>query len=179
MGRNKALIPIEGRPLVSRIVEAALPLTDSVWIAANDAEPYRFLGLPVVADAYPDRGPLAGLEAALRAAGRDLMLALACDLPAIRTELLEGLVAAVADWDAVIPRTEDGRTHPLTAVYRQTCLPRIRAHLEANLNKVTDIFKDNGLRVRWLSPAEGGFAAADLTNLNEPADLERIARNIW
>jgi molybdopterin-guanine dinucleotide biosynthesis protein A len=82
--------------------------------------------------------------------------------------------------DAVIPRSEAG-TEPFHAVYRrQTCLPHVRAALEAGKRRVDAWFLQ--VFIRYLEPAE--IIAYDpgqhaFLNINIPEDLmqaERIAR---
>src|SRR5262245_66652886 len=70
MGRNKALVEVGGRPLITRVAEQASHLTNQVFLSANDATPYRFLGLPARHDLYPGQGPLCGLHAASKGSHR-------------------------------------------------------------------------------------------------------------
>src|SRR5688572_20417127 len=84
MGRNKALIPLDGCPIITRLACEAGQLTDQIIISANDIPVYESLGLPIVPDVYQGQGPLAGLHAAMTYSERPLLLALACDLPAVK-----------------------------------------------------------------------------------------------
>jgi molybdopterin-guanine dinucleotide biosynthesis protein A len=77
-------------------------------------------------------------------------------------------------FDAVIPRTPDGWAHPLAAVYRRACLPVIEGALQKKANKFIDAFPGDDLRVRWLTPDDGGFSDGDLANINTPEDLRRF-----
>ena len=175
MGCNKALLPVEGVPLIQRLAHLLEPITDQVFISANDPAPYAFLGLPVLSDIHAGQGPLAGLHAAMIRCDRPVMLLLACDLPCVQEPLLRKLIAEIDAQDAVIPMTSDSRVHPLCAVYRRTCFPAIEQNLIEGKNKMTDVFKTNSLRVRYLSSERGGFSDDELCNLNHPEDL-RILR---
>jgi len=179
MGFNKALLQLDGRPLIQRILQLVRPLTDQVLVSSNDPSPYEFLGLPVIADVFKGQGPLAGLHAAMLHSPRSLFLLLACDLPKLRESLLGQLVLSVEGFDAVVPRTADGGKHPLCAVYRRTCLPVIEGNLRTGTNKVSDIFAASLLRVRWLRAEEGGFSDFDLANLNSPEDLTAYRLDRW
>ena len=171
MGFNKALLPINGRALIMRVLDQVQLLTDEILLSANDSSAYVCLGLPMVGDVFKSQGPLAGLHAAMLQSTRSLFLLLACDMPNLRESLLRTLISSAAGFDAAVPRTADGRCHPLCAVYRRTCLPTVERNLEWKVNRVTDIFIGSLLRVRWLDEAEGGFCEADLANLNSPQDL--------
>src|SRR5262245_23446477 len=172
MGRNKALIQVESSPLIARLAEQALRLTNQVFVSSNDTGLYDFLGLPALPDLYPGQGPLAGLHAAFKNTDRPLVLLLACDLPALHEVMLRRLLDFSEGHDVVIPRTTDGRLHPLCAVYRRTCLDILEQNLRRGINKMTELFRDGSLRIKFVDGSDGRFEDADLRNLNTPEDLE-------
>ncbi len=177
MGCDKALLEIRGQPLIQNLADAALAVTDEVLIAADDGRPYAFLDFPVIPDMYPGHGPLAGLHAAMRHSTRDRFLLLACDLPNVRAETLRRLIVSCSpDRDVIVPRSADGRSHPLCAVYRRTSLPFIERNLKSGANKVLDLVRDPGLRVHFLDPGAGCFQDSDFLNLNSKKDLEEYLR---
>jgi molybdopterin-guanine dinucleotide biosynthesis protein A len=169
MGRNKALIPLQGRTMISRLAGEAGRLTDQILISANNIPDYESLGLPIVPDVYKGQGPLAGLHAAMTYSERPLLLALACDLPSVKESFLRLLVRVAEGYDAVIPVTADGLPHPLCAVYRRSCLTALERNLEAGVNKITEVLKS--LSVKWLPESPANFLAQDVCNLNTPEDL--------
>ena len=174
MGRNKALINIDGRPLVEIMAERVAPLADKVFISSNSPELFDFLPFPVVPDLCPEQGPLSGLHAVMKGHIFTLYITLACDLPGLPASLIRHMLDVSEGFDAVIPRTPDGWAHPLAAVYRRACLAVIEDALQKKANKFIDAFPGDGLRVRWLTPEEGGFSAGDLANINTPEDLRRF-----
>lgn len=171
MGCNKALLPLDGRTLIQTVADRVRPLTDQLLLSSDDQTSYRFLDLPTVPDLFRGQGPLAGLHAAMLQSSRELFILLACDMPALHEDLLHRLVSSAGGFDAVIPRTSDGRIHPLCAVYRRTCFPSIESNLRMGINRVTDIFILSDLQVRWLDAAVSGFMDQDFVNLNTPEDL--------
>jgi molybdopterin-guanine dinucleotide biosynthesis protein A len=171
MGRNKAMIPLQGRPMISRLAGEAGRLTDQILISANETQLYDSFGLPVVPDIYKGQGPLAGLHAAMSHSERPLLLALACDLPAVTEPFLRLLVRVAEGYDAVIPVTSDGRPHPLCAVYRRSCLIAIERNLHAGVNKITNVLKNSSLNINWLPEGPKNFLVQDVCNLNTPEDL--------
>jgi molybdopterin-guanine dinucleotide biosynthesis protein A len=90
MGRDKATMEVEGRPLGMRPVEALGPLVAEVVVAGR-ALPG--LEARVVADALPGAGPLAGVVAGLRVVRTPLAVAVACDMPS----LVPAVVAMLLD----------------------------------------------------------------------------------
>ncbi len=178
MGRDKAFIEINGRPMITRLVNLLACLTDQIIISANDHALFEHLGFPVVADIYAGQGPLAGLHAVMAHSPRPLVLLLACDLPGIHKGLLHRLIDLSDGFDAVIPRSTDGLTHPLCAVYRRTCMEFIEANLARHKNKMVGFLEDSPLTVRWLESKEGSFVDQDLFNLNSPKDLDDYIASI-
>jgi molybdopterin-guanine dinucleotide biosynthesis protein A len=165
MGRDKALLTLEGEPLVARIAGIVEAVTGSATII-GPPERYAHLGFEVIADRVAGAGPLGGIETALGLGRAPWNLVLACDLPAVDAALLRLLVdrAAGSRADCVIPRTAG--PEPLCAVYSESCAEHFRAALEAGVRKVTDALA--GLEVDWIEAPN----FHKLTNLNTPKDLE-------
>lgn len=174
MGFNKALLEIEGSPLIRILIDRILPITNHILISSKDAADYQFLNFPVIPDRYQEHGPLAGVHAAMLEHVAPLYLVLACDLPNLQTQLLHNLLAFAEGFDAAIPHSRDGMAHPLCAAYRRTCLLPIEDALQRGAKKVITTFLESSLRIRWISPNEGQFEDADLANINSPEDLRRL-----
>jgi molybdenum cofactor guanylyltransferase len=166
MGVDKALLGIEGRPLALRAADEVARVCGSVALA-GDAEKYRDLGLRVVPDEFPGAGPLAGVEAALRASSAPWNLIVACDMPALDPSIFEALFAAAGEADGALPQYPDGRVEPLCAVYHKRCHAVIRAALETGFRKVTDSLRP--LAIRYLRvDSDAPFA-----NLNTPEEFRK------
>lgn len=98
-------------------IGAAAPAAPVVLVGS--AEPYTHLGLRQLEDEPTGIGPLGGLHALLlEAARRDCsyVLALSCDLPFIRRDILRRLVEEQPEAGAIFFRTE-GVDNPLIARY--------------------------------------------------------------
>ncbi|CAN5901704.1 molybdenum cofactor guanylyltransferase [soil metagenome] len=93
-GLPKGLARVDDIRIADRILAALRGATDSQLVVSNDARAAEwFPSLPVVADAVPGLGPLAGIESALRAAGGASILVVAWDMPFVTTPLLRGMRA--------------------------------------------------------------------------------------
>lgn len=172
MGTNKALLEVAGAGMLRRTAALLRPLVGELFIVADDAETYADLGLPVVPDIFPGRGPAGGIHAALRHAAHPFVLCTACDMPHLGRPLLELLLgAARPEDDAVLPRI-GGRPEPLIAVYGRGALPAFeRAIVSGRLSVLHAL---EGLRVRYIDEAD--LEAADpglrsFINVNTPKDL--------
>jgi len=139
MGRDKALLPFRGRPLVGHVATQARAVTDNITLV-GDVSRYANLGYPVIPDLFPGSGPLAGIHAALARTHSEWNLILACDMPQVTAEFLVRLVARAEAGRAaaVIPVGPDGVTQPLCAVYHHQCASAVAHALENHIHKVTE-----------------------------------------
>ncbi|WP_419857265.1 molybdenum cofactor guanylyltransferase [Candidatus Palauibacter irciniicola] len=158
LGRDKPLVEIGGRTVLSRILGATAQFEDTV-LAVREVPPFRRAlaadgwepgaesagppgsvtlrspegrALLVVPDPVPDLGPLAGLASGLGAARGAICVVLAGDLPFVTPDLvdrLSGELASDAESDAVVPHAR-GQAQPLCAAYRRE-VGRLAARLVA------------------------------------------------
>ncbi len=125
MGRDKALIPFLGQPLISRVIQRLAPIADEIVITTNRPQDFQFLAYPLIPDLIPGRGALGGVYTALSSAANPLVAVVACDMPFVNARLIDAqrTVLITQNADLVIPRY-DGGQEPLHAVYdRDSCLP--------------------------------------------------------
>lgn len=127
MGRDKALLPWGGMPLVVHVAQVVAGATGSATLV-GPRERYGELGWPLVEDEVSGEGPLGGLIAALAASTAERSLVVACDMPWLEVESLRCLMQYICDADVVVARSERG-IEPLCAVYQRRCLPVLRSAL--------------------------------------------------
>lgn len=176
MGRDKALLPFRGEPLLARTLRLALGTGCPVLVVGRAAAPgVDAAGAAFVEDEVPGRGPLGGLLTALHAGGGDVVL-LACDMPDLEPAALAWLLAAAEGRgrDGLVTRTRarplaaGGRLQPLFSVYCAACGPLAAEQVRRGRLAMREFI------------ARGAFAFADLPehlsgclrNVNTPADLE-------
>lgn len=137
IGGDKALQLLRGRPLIDWVLEAVAPQSGEVLINANaHAATFAARGCRVIADHLPDSaGPLAGVQAALRAARCDWVASVPCDTPFLPADLIAKLFAAIGSNEAAVAVVE-GRRQPAVALYRKDVLPKLDALLENGGRKV-------------------------------------------
>jgi molybdopterin-guanine dinucleotide biosynthesis protein A len=174
MGRDKALIQVEGDPLVVRVASRMSRAADPVTLAPGHAGRLSDFGYPEVADDPPGVGPLGGLVGGLAASPHHLLAAVAVDMPFVSPELLMLLANLHDGEDAVVPVTDSG-VEPLHAVYAKTALPGLRQASAEGRFVLRAILE--GLRVRLVEEEEwrradpsGRFAL----NVNRPEDLNGL-----
>ncbi len=179
MGRDKALIPLQGVPLLRQVCDVALNCTDQVYVVTPWPERYQDIlpetcrvirEIPLPGEA-PTHGPLVGFAQGLAQVETDWVILLACDLPQLQTKVLQswatGLEKTPKEAIALLPRHPKG-WEPLCGFYRSQCLPLL-----------TQFINEGGRSFqRWLAqhPVQE-LQVGDtqvLFNCNTPADLELI-----
>jgi len=175
MGTDKALLTLEGTPLVGHVIARLRPLVSEILIVGDNAGAYRQFGIPVISDPSPDQGPLAGIRTALMNTAAPLVFCCACDMPFLETALVGRLLElAERGVAAVVPRVR-GEREPLCAVYTRKALPAIEAVLATGGRRILDALarmpthyvEEEDLRV--FDPELQSFV-----NVNTPEDLARI-----
>jgi len=189
MGEEKALVLLDGRPLVAHALgvlrEAGLPVS-----VAGARSPLAAFA-PVVEDAKPGQGPLAGVCAALASTSARLAVFLPVDLPLLPVVLLDCLLdhARITGRAVTVPSV-NGFAQTFPAVVDRAALPALLKELEAghrgclsgfrtaaaSLNEaVTVLPVEMAVQSGRIAHPQGLVAAYWFLNVNGPADLQRAA----
>jgi molybdopterin-guanine dinucleotide biosynthesis protein A len=170
MGRDKALIEIDGRTLLDRALDILQPHVDDLLVIGDPVK-HGHVGPFVMADDLPGVGPLGGMVTAMRYAVHDHLLVIACDMPHVNGALLERLKQGMApDIDAFVPEC-DGQLEPLAAAYHRRCRPHFEAGMSGGHWKVSDALDRVRTTYVQICPGEEGWPADLFRNINTPADL--------
>jgi molybdopterin-guanine dinucleotide biosynthesis protein A len=164
MGRDKALLPLDGSTMAEKIASTVRAAAGSVTLI-GPIHKYAHLGLPLVPDEIENCGPIGGLYTALRVTNADWNLIVACDMPDVTEAFLNGLLegAEASHADCVVPETA-GQLDPLCAVYHRRLLPAVESAIQRKMLKMQDFVST--LRVsRW--PVSD---PRPLQNVNTPAE---------
>lgn len=175
-GRDKALVPLGGRPLIQHLLDRVAGLGEEILVTTNRPQDYRGLSLRLASDTLPGGGALAGLQTSLNAARGETVLVLACDMPFVSRGLLEHLLDLASQADVVAP-VRGGEFEPLHAVYARSCLPAVDAALLAGERRVISFYPR--VSVRPVDEAEIAIYDPDglsFFNVNTPQDLAQAER---
>ena len=193
MGRDKALLELDGRPLIALAVEHLRALGIEPRICGSRPDLARFA--EVIPDNLADSGPLGGIEAALTASDSELNLFLPVDAPLIPVEFLRWLIdrATVSNAVATIP-VAGGREQPLSAIYSRRLLPGLRAARAAGQLKMMTAVRDAAASLHEavdlfaVEEVEAALAAGVwpealplcdwFLNVNAPADLAGVKMHL-
>ena len=171
MGTDKSFIRLDGKPMLQHVIDRVSVLGLPIILIANQPEKYELFGLPIFPDIIPDAGSLGGLYTAIRSAGADRTLCVACDMPFLNPTLLRFLLDQCIGCDSVAPKTGD-ISHGLHAVYTTACIAAMHANILRGDLAIHRVFSQFHTRfvtedtLRSIDPL-----LQSLANMNTPADL--------
>lgn len=193
MGRDKALIEVDGRPMARRVADA-LQVAGATEIVAVGGDPaaLRSLDLTVVPDdpmvasrlrASPPPadlrplgplGPLVGVVTALGALSSGIVLVVACDLvtpsPAAMAATVDAL-AEESEHDLAVPLDAGGVPQWLHAAWRRSVRDRLVDALVAGHRSIHGAV--TSARLRTITVRD--LPSAALTDADVPGQLPRQA----
>lgn len=188
MGQDKALLTIQGVPLLQIVCEVAIALCEPVYVVTPWTERYQHLlsskcqfiqELPLSGESIGEvptsskvtlplpHGPLVGFAQGLAHVQTDWVLLLACDLPRLRLEVLQQWTAEL---DEVVPEAIALLTHhtkgwdPLCGFYRRSCLPALIQYINQGGRSFQQWLAQHSVQVLPLPDAQMLF------NCNTPAE---------
>lgn len=167
MGRDKALVRLAGRPLLTHVQRALAPQVAALALSAN-GDPARFaeFGLTVLPD-HASMGPLSGVLAGLRwaaAQGAGAVVSAPVDAPFLPDDLVTRL--AEGGGAAPVLAESGGVMHPALGLWPVALAGPLEDFLASGAKA----------RVRDFALAQGGRTVAfpdpaRFLNLNTPEDL--------
>ncbi|MDJ0733825.1 MAG: molybdenum cofactor guanylyltransferase [Nostocaceae cyanobacterium] len=176
MGRDKALIPIQGVPMLQLVYEIAAGCADKVYIVTPWQESYQHLPLPncefirevPLPGETGNHGPLVGFAQALTQIQTEWVLLLACDLPRLRIEVLQEWAKELDNVDdqaiATLVRSDQG-WEPLCGFYRRCCLPQLMEFIQQGGRSFQEWLQQHPVQILPLIDMQMLF------NCNTPQDL--------
>ncbi len=175
MGRDKALIEVDGVPLIRHMIQIARAVTTEVFIIGP---PHKFNAMP--ATVFPDivepHGPLSGLLTALKKTSSVQNLVLAADMPFVSVHFIRFLLEKSGGASAVIYRHPDGKVEPLCGIYAKGILPVAEeAYRKGEYSMISLLKKMN---VHWVEKQDLPASLQDtplFQNINTPSDLNKVA----
>jgi len=171
MERDKATIVFHGQPLWRRQVELLRSLgPEKILISAREEPPWLPIGVELLLDEPPSRGPLSGLTKALEQMRTSHLVALAVDMPFMTSEQMQVLWSLATIGCGVLPMM-GARAEPLAAIYPAEAASHFAAGLagrDFSLQTLSRHLVRTGKVQTWEVPDE---ARDFFRSVNEPGDL--------
>jgi molybdopterin-guanine dinucleotide biosynthesis protein A len=179
-GRDKLAELREGHPLLHHPVQRLFDVCDEVIVVlspdADDPPMPSGVRVTFARDADPDRGPLAGVAAGLRASLAKRAVVAGGDMPDLQTGVLREMLRASRETGAVaVVLSDGGEATPLPCVLS---VPPAADAAENLLEGGRRSLRDLLAAVRTVVVDEPTWVALDperrtLVDVDEPADLDR------
>jgi len=176
-GKNKALVNINGIPLIKRVLRVMKTLFSSIVVITNTPDDYAFLNLPMFEDRIKGLGPLGGIFTGLNVIPENAGFFVACDMPFLNSDLIRYLASVRQGFDVVVP-TFSGKFEALHALYTQSCLPEIEQLIHNGVYQTIQLFQSVSVRyveeyeMRQFDPELKSFS-----NINKPEELMKMELN--
>ncbi len=170
MGRDKARLRVGGEALWRRQVRVLREAgAEPVVVVRRDGQS-GMRGVEIARDVFTDAGPLAGLHAALGAAGEAAWVAvLAVDMPAMEAAWFVRLRALCAAGIGAVARHADG-FEPLAAIYPREARAMVERRLERGERSMQDLVRAL-VRAKRMAVVEISAEEREaMANWNSPGD---------
>ncbi|MBD2773227.1 molybdenum cofactor guanylyltransferase [Iningainema tapete] len=182
MGQDKALIPINGVPMLQLVCQVAQSCADTVYVVTPWQERYQHLLMPkcqfireVSSPPNPPLqggqggGPLVGFAQGLVHVQTEWVLLLACDLPKLQAGVLQrwaDFLDEVGDEAIAALAHHNKGWEPLCGFYRRRCLSCLNDFVNQGGRSFQEWLKLHPVQVLPLVESEMFF------NCNTPEDLD-------
>ena len=181
---DKALAPLDGKPLLWHVAEGLAPVVDELLVSCRRDQQEAFadaldeFSVRFVIDKIPDRGPLVGLRTALDDTAATYAAVVPCDMPAVPAAFLEFLFARSRNRTGAVP-TFDGHPRPFPAVYhvraaRAACR-EVESGGDPRIKRLVDHVEPRVVDERIVRAHVG---PSTFQNINTHDDLA-VARDCW
>ncbi len=185
MGRDKAFLPLCGKPFIQIIAEKLSRYSDKLIISTNKDENLYTEYLKdidtqiiFVKDKNPYSGPLNGIVSCLDVLSSDFVFVGTCDTPLLESELIPYFLSKINSFQAIIPQVKK-RLQFLNTLYEKSAI-----------HKAEEVYsKGTKSLYRWIEDIsvmkikEGEVMEIDphlysYWSINTPQDYQRI-KEVW
>jgi molybdopterin-guanine dinucleotide biosynthesis protein A len=179
MGTDKALLDINGRPMIEHVLAVFADLFEKTIIVTNTPDRYRMFGVELTSDVLDIRGPLTGIYSGLLRSCDEYNFVAACDMPFLNPRLIAYLGELAAGHDAVVPMFGCGFLEPLHAIYRRGILAVIETQVRKQDRGIRGMF--DYIQVRYVPEDEivrFDPQMQSFRNLNTPREYKEAACSV-
>jgi molybdopterin-guanine dinucleotide biosynthesis protein A len=176
-GITKAKIVIDGKTIISRIIETIGDIFDDIIIVTNTPDEFKeFNSCKIIRDHFMNKGPLGGIHSAMKISAREALFVVAGDMPLLD----RSIIIKQLDYynnnkcDILIPLIGNF-IEPLHGIYKNTMIGLLEDYLTADNNyALREFFKKADVHYLQIEESEKNKKA--FTNINSPDDIPRIAK---
>lgn len=174
-GIIKAKIVIDGKTIISRIIEILSEIFEETIIVTNVPDEFNeYKSCKIIKDLFLDKGPLGGIHSALKETDREALFVVAGDMPFLEKELIVKQVDFYDNnrCDVLIPQINK-YVEPLHGIYKKNILRNLEEYLEGENDYAIREFL-NKVNTRYMHLEGSGKYTHVFTNINSPSDISDI-----
>ncbi len=171
MGKEKGLVELHGKKLISYVIEVLKPVVGKIIISSN-SNAYHDKDYEVIADIYPDSGPMGGIYSCLQHSSTQKNLVVSCDIPFITRSLLKNILAFSNDYNLIVPWHGKKLYEPLCAYYDKKLLGVLFEFITRKHYRIPDVFKEVKFKAFDLN-LFSGYDKDLFLNINSRAELKK------
>lgn len=171
MGRDKGLVEIKGKPMISFILKKLKETGLHTSIIANKEE-YQKFGVPVFEDLVQEKGPMGGLYTAFENTKAEGVFLISCDMPLIPLEALQKMVS-LAKKDEILAVAVEGRVNPLFAIYPVLLKNEVAERIASERLKMADFISENRHTLVTSIASDNPWV---FQNINDDAELRNLKK---
>jgi molybdopterin-guanine dinucleotide biosynthesis protein A len=171
-GRNKGLIPLNGKSLVMHVINRLDPRVSDIAISANqDIAAYQKFGYPIIEDLFPGQvGPLCGIYSAMRFFTKQWVLTVPCDVPLLPPDYVQRMIDHDESAKAYV--AFDGiRRHNSCCLLHRSLLNDLQKELELQHLAIYSFLETHRAKQIDFSDEAPGFT--NINTLQQLAELEK------
>jgi len=182
MGRPKAFLPYQGTTMVGYILSTVRNLFTEVFLVTNEPELYEDLGVDVVKDILPHRGPLGAILSGLLVANNQHSFVFACDMPFIDKKLVRKMCGSRENNDVLVLAHQNG-IEPLIGIYSKNCIKPLEESLfagDSSLQEFVSTLNAKAFFYEEFSRVQGTEVIPPYFNIDTPQDYSRaLTRSVY
>jgi len=176
-GLDKAFIKMNNVPIIERTINLFKEIFTEIIIVTNNVSAYNAYKkeCQLVSDILKDKGPLAGIHAALSCTHKKNIFFVACDMPFLQKTLIEEQIKCFnqVQCDVFIPRL-GMRLEPLHAIFQRNVLDKLTDFLNSSNNfSITSFLKT--VNTGYWDLGNNSLCKNVFKNVNTQNDLKEFA----
>jgi molybdopterin-guanine dinucleotide biosynthesis protein A len=176
-GIIKSQIVIDGKTIISRILEIFGEIFDEVIIVTNTPEEFKeYSNCKITGDQILNKGPLGGIHSALKISEDEAVFLAAGDMPLLNREIIIRQIDfyRAGNCDVLIPKIGH-YIEPLHGIYRKTLLSTLEEYLtEKNDYAIREFLRSVDTHYMHLGNTKKNRRA--FTNINSSEDIINVQK---
>jgi molybdenum cofactor guanylyltransferase len=176
MGSDKAVMVLNGKPMLQYSIDAIRPFCDKLVISSNK-DSYDFTSCEIWPDLVPGEAAMVGIYSCLKRSETDFNIVLSCDMPLVSKALFEYMLQRVAEAEIILPVHGNNQMEPLCAIYKRSLLPRFEHAIASEEFGLHDFIRAGSYLPVRINEALPFYNHSMFSNINTLEEFEKLTWN--